>query len=43
MASNFFEGLKKGLEAVVAYKKGKQALRSENIEIPAPIGRTKSI
>jgi hypothetical protein len=36
MGSKFFNDLKAGLEDVVAYKKGKQALRSENIEFPAP-------
>jgi len=34
--SKFFKGLKVGLEDVVAYKKGKLTLRSENIEIPVP-------
>lgn len=34
--SKFFKGLKAGLEDVVAYKKGKMTLRTENIEIPAP-------
>lgn len=34
--SKFFNDLKKGLEDVVAYKKGKLTLRSEFIEIPEP-------
>lgn len=32
----FFDDLKKGLEDVVAFKKGKLTLRSEFIEIPEP-------
>lgn len=32
----FFEDLKRGLEDVAAYKKGKLKLRSEIIEIPEP-------
>lgn len=33
-ASRLFEGLKAGLEDVIAYKKGKLTLASEEIEIP---------
>jgi putative transcriptional regulator len=36
MPNKFFKDLKKGLEEVVAYKKGKLDLRSESIEIPEP-------
>jgi putative transcriptional regulator len=36
VSSKFFKDLKAGLEDVIAYKRGKQALRSESIEIPAP-------
>ena len=36
--SKFFKDLKKGLEEIVEYKKGKTKLRSEIIEIPkAPV------
>jgi putative transcriptional regulator len=31
-----FEGLKKGMREVVAYKKGKITLKSEWMEIPEP-------
>lgn len=34
--SKFFKDLKKGMEEVVAYKKGKLTLRSEIVEIPEP-------
>lgn len=34
--SKFFKDLKKGLEDVVAYKKGKITLRSELVDIPKP-------
>ncbi len=34
--SKLFEGLKAGLEDVIAYKKGKLTLTSEEIEIPEP-------
>lgn len=36
VGSKFFKDLKTGLEDVVAYKKGKLTLRTENIEIPTP-------
>lgn len=34
---SLFEGLKTGLEDVIAYKKGKLTLTSEEIEIPEPL------
>ncbi len=34
--SKMFEDLKEGLEEIVAYKKGKNMLRSDMIDIPAP-------
>ena len=36
MAKKLFDNLKAGLEEVIAYKKGKLHLRSEEIEIPEP-------
>jgi putative transcriptional regulator len=36
MSNKFFKDLKKSLEEVVAYKKGKLDLYSEYIEIPEP-------
>lgn len=36
MSNKFFKDLKKSLEEVVAYKKGKLNLYSEYIEIPEP-------
>jgi putative transcriptional regulator len=34
--AKFFNDLKQGLEEIVAYKKGKVALRTEKIHIPEP-------
>ena len=36
IGSKFFNDLKTGLADIITYKKGNLALRSENIEIPAP-------
>ena len=36
MSNKFFNDLKSGLEDVVAYKKGKLELRSDEIELPEP-------
>ena len=35
--SKFFKDLKKGLDDIVSYKKGKLTLRSELIELPAAL------
>lgn len=40
--SKFFQDLKEGLEDIVAYKKGKLTLRSEEITIPKPPAKYKA-
>lgn len=42
MSNKFFKDLKKGLEEVIAYQKGKLNLRSETIEIPEPPAQYKA-
>jgi putative transcriptional regulator len=42
MGNKFFKDLKKGLEEVIAYQKGKLDLRSEEIEIPEPPAQYKA-
>ncbi|HML19467.1 MAG TPA: XRE family transcriptional regulator [Candidatus Dependentiae bacterium] len=42
MAEKFFNDLKTGLEEVIAYKKGKLDLRSEEIELPEPPAKYKA-
>ncbi len=42
MAEKFFNDLKAGLEDIVAYKRGKFDLRSEEIEIPKPPAKYKA-
>ena len=34
--SKLFEDLKKGLEEIVAYEKGKEKLRTRKIKVPEP-------
>jgi putative transcriptional regulator len=34
--SKFFEGIKKGLEDVIEYEKGKKTLRTHFVELPKP-------
>lgn len=42
MAEKFFNGLKAGLEEIIAYKEGKIDLRSEEIELPEPPAKYKA-